>query len=225
MSVVLNAPGVALKPILSALGQPDDVTGTLEIAADLAATGRTQRAIAGSLTGRVGMAMVDGELDNRLLGSGLSEVLRVARLPSDALIGGSGGNRTRLRCAAVRIDSVRGLATLNALVLQTSVAQLDGNGAINLAEEGLNLRLRPALRTVGPTVPVPVRVNGSFAVPIVSLDAAGAVEGVAGSVTGGLSSLARNPFGAVAGAAASVVSGDDVCAPGLAAARAVLSAR
>ena len=224
VSLQLDAPGVAIKPLMAAFDQPDDVTGTAEIGADLVATGRTPRALAGSVSGRIGMAMVDGELDNRLFGPWLSEVMRVAHLPTDALIGGSGGNRTKLRCAAIRIDSVRGLANLNALVLQTSVAQLDGNGTMNFAEEGLNLRVRPALRTVGPVVPVPVRVTGIFASPIASIDASGAVEGVANSVGGGIVGFARNPFSTVVGAANAVVSGDDFCASGLASARGAMSA-
>ena len=224
VSLQLDAPGVAVKPLLAAFGQPDDASGTAEIGADLVASGRSPRSLAGSVSGRIGIAMVDGELDNRLFGPWLSEVMRVAHLPADALIGGAGGNRTKLRCAAIRIDAVRGLATLNALVLQTSVAQLDGNGTINFADEGLNLRVRPALRTVGPTVPVPVQVTGIFAAPLASIDASGAVVGVASSVTGGIASLARNPFAAVTGAANAVISPDDACEHGLASARGAMAA-
>jgi uncharacterized protein involved in outer membrane biogenesis len=216
MGVVLSAPGLALKPLLTAFHQPDDVTGTVEIGADLTAAGRTPRAIAASLSGKLGVAMVDGELDNRLLGGPLNEVLRAARLPSDVLVGGSGGNRTRLRCVALRMDAVRGLANLSTLVLQTSAAQLQGSGMINLADETLALRLRPALRTGGPVVVIPVRASGTLAAPVVTLDASGAAQGVVSSVTGGLSGLVRNPIGT----AGSALSDNDPCGPGLAAARA-----
>ncbi len=217
MSVVMSAPGMALKPLLMAFHQPDDVIGTVEVGADLSAAGRTPHAIAASLSGKFGLAMVDGELDNRILGTSLNQVLRAARLPVDALVGGSGGNRTKLRCVAVRIDSVRGLASVNNLVLQTSTAQLQGAGTVNLTDESLSLRLRPALRSSGVPVVVPVRVTGSLTAPIASLDASGAAQGVLSGVAGlagGLANLARNP------AAALAASDSDPCGPGLAAARA-----
>lgn len=222
LSAVINAPGVALKPLLQAAGQPDDVTGTVDIGADLVASGRTARQLAASLTGRLGVAMADAELDNRMFGSAVADVVRVAHLPADALVGGSGSNRTRLRCFAVRIDSVRGLAQLSAMAIQTNAAQVSGAGTINLGEEQLGLRLRPALRTPGVSVVVPVRVVGSLADPQTSIDAGISAEGVANSVAGGISSLARNPLGALTGAATSAVSSNDPCPSALASARAAM---
>ena len=223
LSAAIHAPGVALKPLLQAAGQPDEVSGIVDIGADLVASGRSPRALAASLTGRLGVAMVDAELDNRMFGAVVADVVRVAHLPADALVGGSGANRTKLRCLALRFDSVRGLAQLSALAIQTSTAQVGGGGAINLGEEQFGLRLRPALRTPGPMVVVPVRVGGSFADPQASIDTGISAEGVANSVAGGISSLARNPLGALTGAASSVVGGEDPCPSALASARAAMS--
>jgi len=218
MSVALAAPGIALKPLLTAFHQPDDVTGTIEIGADLSAAGRTAHAIAASLSGKLGVAMVDGELDNRILGAPLNEVLRVAHLPSDVLVGGSGSNRTKLRCVALRADSVRGLTNISNMVLQTSAAQLQGGGVINFSDETVTLRLRPALRTVGTNVVIPVKVSGTLAAPVASLDTGSAVDGLTSSVTstvsGGLSGLARGLTGAAG-------NDNDPCPSGVAAARAV----
>jgi uncharacterized protein involved in outer membrane biogenesis len=222
LSATIAAPGVALRPILEAAGQPDDVSGNVDIGADLSASGNTPRALAASLTGKLGIAMVDAELDNRMFGSLTADVLRVAHLPADALVGG-GSNGTKLRCLALRLDSVRGLAQLSALAIQTSTVQIGGSGAINLADEQLGLRLRPALRTPGVNVVVPVRVAGSFADPQATIDASISAEGMANSVTGGISSLTRNPLGALTGAASSIVRGDDPCPGALSSARAAMT--
>ena len=224
LSLAVTAPGVPLKPLLEAAGQPDDVVGKVDIGIDLVASGRTPRAIASSLTGRIGVAMVDGELDNRMLGASLSDVMRVAHVPTEALVGGSGANRTKLRCAALRIDTVRGLAQVNALALQTSVAQLVGSGSLNLAEETIGLRLKPGLRTPGPNLVLPVRVTGIFAAPQASIDASVAPAEMAKAVSGGLASLTHNPLGALSGVANTVVGSDDPCAPAVELARSALSA-
>jgi len=224
VSLAVNAPGVPLKPLLQAAGQPDDVTGNVDIGVDFVAAGRTPRALASSFTGRIGVAMVDGELDNRMLGATLSDVMRVAHVPAEALVGGSGANRTKLRCAALRVDAVRGLAQVNALALQTAVAQLVGSGTFNLAEETIGLRLKPGLRTPGVSVVVPVRVTGVFMSPQASIDTGVSAAAVANSVSGGISGLARNPLGALSGAANAVVANDDPCAPALESARGALSA-
>ncbi|MDR3522974.1 MAG: AsmA family protein [Acetobacteraceae bacterium] len=224
VSLAVIAPGVPLKPLLQAAGQPDDVTGNVDIGLDFVAAGRSLRALASSFTGRIGVAMADGELDNRMLGATLSDVMRVAHVPAEALVGGSGANRTKLRCAALRIDAVRGLAQVNALALQTAVAQLVGTGTLNLADETIGLSLKPGLRTPGASLVVPVRVTGTFAAPQAMIDTSVSAAAVANSVSGGLSSLTRNPLGTLTGAAKAVIANDDTCASALESARGALSA-
>lgn len=216
VTLALNAPGMALKPFLTAAALPDDVTGTVEIAADVTSTGHSLHRLASNLFGRVGVVMVEGELDNRLLGPSLSDVLRAARLPVE-LMGGAG--RTKLRCFATRVDFTHGLGNVATLVLDSARMLVQGAGAINLGDETLALRLRPLLRTGGPGVVIPVRVAGGFANPSVAVDAGAALETNAIGLLGGIGGVARNPLAAVAGAVAGG-GGPDVCAPALIAARA-----
>ncbi len=213
VSLMLAAPGLALKPMLTALGLPDDVTGTVDVSADLSGVGGNPRSLAASLSGRIALVMTDGELDNRLLAR-LGEKLRVARLPVGLLTAAPLG-RTRVRCMVARADLSHGAGTLAPLVLDTSRALVQGTGTINLADETLTLRLRPMIRT-GPGIVVPVRVTGTLQQLNVGLDSGGAVEGLATGLLAGLPSALRNPLAALA-----AERGGDACGPAITAARAV----
>ncbi len=171
ISVGLAAQGLPLKPLMTLLGLPDDDSGAVELAADVAATGASGKALIGSLSGRVAVAATDGELDNRLLVS-LGELLRTTRLPVELLTGAAAG-RTRFRCVVVRSDLASGAGALGPLVLDTARLLVQGAGTINLGEATLELRLRPMLRTGGPGIVVPVRVTGSLSRPVVASDVGG----------------------------------------------------
>lgn len=215
LALAITAPALALKPLLTAFGSPDDVTGNIDVAADLTASGASPHAIAATLSGRLGIAMTDGEIDNRLLAA-FVDMLRVAKVPTDLFT--SGGGRTKLRCFAMRMDAQRGLATLSVFVLDTGRALVQAGGVINLGDEILKLRLRPLLRTGGGGVVVPIRVAGPMRQPNVALDSGGAIEGIAGKLVGNLAGLGRNPLAALGNALAGE-RGGDACGPALAAAR------
>jgi AsmA protein len=216
VSLALSAPGLAVKPLLTALGLPDDATGSVELAADLTAAGKSLHAIAASLSGKIGLAMTDGEIDNRLL-SGLVDMLRVAKVPAEFF--GAPGSRTKLRCFATRLDAQRGVMAVSAFVLDTGRALVQGGGIVNLGDEILGLRLRPLLRTGGGGVVLPVRVAGPMRQPNVALDSGGAIEGIAGNLAGNIAGLSRNPLAAL-GQALAGERGGDACGPALAASRA-----
>jgi AsmA protein len=199
IALTLHAPAIELKPLLTALSLPDDVGGTGSITADLRGQGATPRAIASALDGTFGLAMGEGEIDNRILGVLLGEVLRTVRVPPDAATG-----RTRLRCLALRMEATHGNATLSPLVLDTTRVLVQGTGSLNLADEGLQLRLRPLIRAGRPGVVVPVRVGGTLLHPKATVDTAGTLDSLANL-------LSRQAAGAERGA--------DACAPALAAAR------
>ncbi len=215
MALAITAPALALKPLLTAFGLPDDVVGSIDLAADLTAAGASPHAIAATLSGRLGIAMTDGELDNRLLAA-LVDMLRVAKMPTELFT--TGASRTKLRCFATRMDAQRGVATLSAFVLDTGRALVQGGGVINLGDEILGLHLRPLLRTGGGGVVLPIRVAGPMRRPNVALDSGGAIEGVAGRLAGNLAGLGRNPLAAL-GKALAGERGGDACGPALAAAR------
>ncbi|CAH2603987.1 AsmA family protein [Rhodovastum atsumiense] len=211
VALTLRAPGMSLGPLLAAFGLPQDMGGTAELDADLRGAGETPQAIAATLSGRLGVAMVDAGLDNQVLGLVLGEVLRAAKLPAEVLAPGGVGQVT-LRCLAVRADADSGLVQVGPLVVDAGRLLVQGAGTVNLRDEGLALRLRPMLRA-GTSVVVPVRVGGTLLEPKFGPDPGGTAGALAGFAAGMIAG--RNPqLGALLGER-----GGDACGPALAAAR------
>ncbi|WP_264711570.1 AsmA family protein [Limobrevibacterium gyesilva] len=223
VSLAVHAPGLDLKPLLVAFGMDNIASGKLDVEADLQATGRSPHALAATLGGRLGVALTDGDVDNAVFASSLGEVLRMAKLAGEALETG----RTKLRCLAVRLDAAQGVATLSTGVLDSNRLLVNGAGTLHLGDETLALQLRPMLRTGGPSIVVPVKVDGGFRDPKVAMDsaavpqaaaksAAQAAAGFAASLLGG----GKPPSLGALAAGALGEHGGDACAPALAAARA-----
>ena len=157
VSVWLRAAGLPVRPLVAALGLPDDVVGTMSLTAGLRGAGASWHELAGGLTGQAGMSMTDVELDNRLLEQVAGPALRGAGLGWP----GASGGRTAARCVTARLDAKGGLATLRGLVLDTPTLLLQGDGALQLRDERIALRLRPTPRGAGQSAPV-VRIGGVF---------------------------------------------------------------
>ena len=191
--LIILAPGLDAAGLAAALGAPGAATGTADLDIDLRAAGPDPRAMAATLAGRIGLALVDGDIDNQLLTTLFGAALRSVSLPIDTT------GRSRVRCLALRIDSTAGQAALKTLALDATRLKLDGEGALDLVTETMDLRLRPILR-LGPTaLAVPVRLSGPFTAPRPQPD-----KGV----------IAPGRFGISIGGAA-----PDTCGPALTAAR------
>lgn len=165
----LHAPGLSVRPLLQLLGRPEDITGTLALDVDATAHGHSLHAWAGSATGHLAAAIVDGTIDNALLVPWFAGVLRVARLPPDLLFG---PGRARLRCAALRLDSTDGQARLATALVDADRTLVQAEGSLRLGAEIMDLRLRPVLRVGGPGLAVPLFLRGSFRSPVLTLDQA-----------------------------------------------------
>jgi AsmA protein len=216
--VVLHAPGLALKTILTAAHEPSYATGNVEIYADLSGAGDSPHAIAGSLDGSLGLAMAGGTIDNRLLGSLLGKVMD--SLNALNLVGK--GGTSELKCFALRMDARHGTGAINSLALSSSLLTMTGAGTINLGAETLAMALRPQARVAGTGLVIPVAVSGPIRDPSVKVNDLGAAEANAGTVAGVVLGNAT-PLGIVGG----LLGGDklfgggttDICTPALAAAR------
>lgn len=194
VTLKLNAPALALGPLLQAIGEPVYLSGNMEVHADLSGAGATPQAIVSGLNGTLGVAIANGTVDNRLLGSTLGSLLRGVNALD--LVGR--GGTSQLQCFAARLDARSGTATVRTLVLSSSLLTMDGTGTLNLGPETLDLRLRPEGRVAGTAVVVPVRVTGPMRAPNAEPDAAAAVAANAGTVAGTVLGTAT-PLGAVAG--------------------------
>jgi uncharacterized protein involved in outer membrane biogenesis len=166
--------GLDLAALHRAFGAPAAFEGTAELALDLRGRGATTRALAASLSGEAGLAMVGGRFTGATALSIGPDLVR-ALLPRGAAAGGLG-----LRCLALRISAEDGLAQSQALLLEGDFGRIDGSLALNLRDEMLAARLLPDVRLMGVTMRTPVTIGGTLAAPRVGVEAGAALAQVIG---------------------------------------------
>lgn len=164
--VAMQANGLAAGPLLAALLHQEAGGGTLDIDIDLRGHGANPRALASTLDGHAGLALVDGEFDLGGIMAALGDALPKG-LPVSA------GGRSQVRCLAVRADVASGQVSLGTLLLDSARLHLVGSGAVNLVDETLDLHLRPQVRLGLGGVSVPVRVSGPIRSPRTQAEIAG----------------------------------------------------
>ncbi|HYZ61782.1 MAG TPA: AsmA family protein, partial [Acetobacteraceae bacterium] len=178
LEVATQAPGLAAGPVLGLVGAPASTTGRLDLDLQLRGKGETLQALVATLDGHLGLALVEGEVENRWIAALLAETMRAAKLPFDP------NGTSRVRCAAIRADASGGQVQFRALTLDTSKLDLEGEGGLDLANETVDLHLRPQLR-LGTALTVPVRVSGPLRAPKVALDPGAVAPGRVGITIGG----------------------------------------
>jgi len=195
-----QAPSLSAAAILAAAGGRPTVSGPLEVRADLTGTGDTVRAIVGSLTGSLGLAMAGGTIDTRVLSGSIGALTKDLAI-LDLL--GRGGGLADIRCIAIRLDARDGVARSRALLLSSSLLTADGGGTIDLRNETLNLMIRPQGRVGGSGFRVPIKVIGTLRAPRFEIDATGAaetnVDKLAGIIIGGGNPQAGAALGVLGG--------------------------
>lgn len=155
LALALRAVGMPARPVFGALGLPDDVTGTMTLNASLRSAGASWHDLAGGLFGQAGLAMSDVAIDQRLLDLVFGPALRVAGLAWPP------GAQIPARCATLRVEAKGGIATLRGMVLDTPSLLLQGDGALQLRDERIALRLRATPHGAGEHA-VTVRIGGVF---------------------------------------------------------------
>jgi AsmA protein len=145
--------------------------GNLELDLDLAGRGQDLRAVAASLSGHLGLAMVGGQLDNAVLRALGADIAR--------LFGVQDGGVTPLSCLALRAPAAEGVLRTEVLLVETALGTVSGAGQVALGTEQIALRLLPRLAFAGLSVAAPVLVGGTLAAPRVGLDPQGAGAAVA----------------------------------------------
>lgn len=180
-AVTLRSPSLNAAGVAALLGAPGAATGSVQIDAALSGTGETTRALAATLDGHFGLAMVDGTVTEGALFGLLGDTLQAAGVSA------GGGSRT-VRCLALRTDFHNGTGRLAALSLFTDRFALDGDGTIDLAAETLGLHLRPTvtlgnLAAGGIAGSAPISLTGPLSAPRAALDPA--IGGRVGFTLGG----------------------------------------
>lgn len=155
VAVTLRSPSLSAARVAALLGEEGGATGALQVDAQLSGTGDTPRALAASLTGHLGVTMVNGTITDTMISALFADALNTAGVPM-------GGGSSDVRCLAVRSDFYHGAGRVRALSLDTSRLSVDGDGVFDLGAETLTMHLRPIVRIGGTGVAAPVEVTGPF---------------------------------------------------------------
>ncbi len=174
----IRAPGIAIAPLLAALGEPPYASGNLEILADLRGSGESPHAIASSLNGMLGLAIAGGTIDTKRIAGAGARVLEAAN-PQKAA-----GSATALRCFALRLDFAKGIGTARALSVASALLNVDGTGTIDLGEETLAMLLKSRATVGNAAVTVPIKVFGPMAAPQTKVDEIGIAQSNAATLGG-----------------------------------------
>ncbi|HSV45060.1 MAG TPA: AsmA family protein, partial [Ramlibacter sp.] len=134
--------------------------GKIQGSIDLKARGNSVAQMLAASDGNVALLMGRGQISNLLLefaGLDGAEIIKFL----------VGGDRTvQLRCAATAFDVQRGLMTSRALVLDTQDTVVYGSGTVSLADESLDLVLRPQPKDTSiQSLRSPLKVTGNFSAP------------------------------------------------------------
>lgn len=140
----------------------------------LAGRGATTAKMLASADGNIALLMGSGRISNILLefvGLDGGEIIKFLL---------RGDNNVVLRCAATAFDVKDGLMTARAFVLDTADTVIHGTGSVSLANETLDITLKPRPKDASIlSLRSPLRIGGTFAQPSTGPDK-GALAGRAG---------------------------------------------
>ena len=145
------------------------LTGELDLAIELDATGDTAREIASSLDGSMDIALQRGQVQTRLLDLTVQNPIRWIGA------GAVSPGYSPLNCLVARLDVADGFAVIDSFVLDTPSAIATGQGNIDFARERFDLQFSPApkrRRIAGLTTPFAIR--GPLTAPTVEFSTGGA---------------------------------------------------
>jgi AsmA protein len=213
VALALRAPRLDLAALQRALGQPVYLSGHGEVEADLRGAGAGLRQVAASLSGHLGLAMLDATVEPPLTAPVYAALRsRVPVLPNLP-------DRLPVDCVAVRAAAEGGMLRFGTLLVDAPAARVAGGGTINLGTEAIALRLLHDVRAAGTELRLAADLGGTLAAPAyrgVQVQNMGAVlGGLAGRVGGDAGAL----LGALANRNATRPEALPECGPALAAAR------
>lgn len=184
VSTALTATGVDYGKLLRALRVDEQVAGKADLVLRIDSSGASLREIASRANGRWAFTGGAGRIDNgllELLTAGLGDIL-------GPLLGEE--EDFNLRCIVQNFAIEDGVATSEAIVVDTSGFTLTGGGTIDLETEALNLNFETESHDASiASLAVPFGVGGTLASPSVTPDPLGTALEVAKTA-----GLYINPF-------------------------------
>lgn len=164
---------------LKEMAATDLLTGAVDLDLDGRGAGASVGQIMAGLDGRLVMVMGKARLATPLFD------LIGADLVQSALPWAAHDRDTEINCAVVRFNAKRGLATSEAMLLDTAKVTVQGAGTVDLAGERLALVLTPQPKERSLiSLATPIDVDGPLAAPTVTPDRLALAKGAAGAVIG-----------------------------------------
>ncbi len=161
----LRARKILLAKLFPTLALSKSSIGQINGEFDLSGKGNSVRSMLASSSGKVGLAIANGEISKLMMekaGLHLWEIL-VLTVSGDKLV--------KLRCGVADFDVKKGVMHANALIFDTEVTTIIGSGSIDLGEERLDLTLNQKTKNTSPlALRSPIYVRGSLARPDVAVD-------------------------------------------------------
>ncbi|TCS62084.1 AsmA family protein [Varunaivibrio sulfuroxidans] len=193
LALRLESRALDVGSMLKLLGQPPYLDLKLDGDIDVHGTGRSVRQIMATLGGRVLLVGRDGRLNDTTLQAAMTGLQNVLPWINDQ-------NATAINCTVARFDVYRGLATAQALMMDTTALDAWGRGSADLRDEKLDFSVSTSAKNVSlAKLALPFKIQGTFLEPKVTTDVGGAVAGALG-VVGGVLSTPAQLLGSLVGA-------------------------
>ena len=216
VAVNLDARGLQLNRLFPAVESTRSSLGRVAGNIDLNGRGNSAARMLATASGDVALLMGQGQISNLLLefaGLDGGEIIKFLL---------RGDRNVQLRCAAAAFDVKQGVMTSRAIVLDTVDTVILGTGTVSLADESLNLVLRPSPKDASIlSLRSPLKITGTFAAPRAGPDKAA----LAGRAAIALALGALNPLLALAATIETGPGVDANCPQMLAQANAALAPR
>ncbi|MFC1581064.1 AsmA-like C-terminal region-containing protein, partial [Thermodesulfobacteriota bacterium] len=220
-TILLKGKQLDLGRMMKDLQQGEILEGKLDLDIDLNGKGRTVAAVMAALNGKTSLVMGDGKIDNAYIetfGADISSSILRLLNPSKVQI-----EDTKINCFVSLFDIKDGMATTSALVMDTELMVVAGDGKINLKTEEIDLSLNPSPKKgVGGVslsfaeLAKPFKLDGTLANPTLGIDPTGATLAV-GKAVGGV--VLFGPFGLVAALAGKSSENENPCLAAIEAAK------
>ena len=167
VSMAVHAPSVPLALVARYAALPGQASGTMQIDAQLRATGQSAHDMAASLDGAISASAIGGQLSN-------AGFIKLTATSLDALgIHVPLQGETTLGCLALVGSFAKGVGRFHTIALETTHLSLTGVGQIDLGHETVAFKLNPLVQISGSPVSIPVLVEGPFRAIEGRLDASG----------------------------------------------------
>jgi len=137
------------------------VTGLIE----LSGSGDSVAKMLGSSNGKIGLFVDGGEVSKFLMNAVAIDLWGLARTKLE------GDDNVQIRCAIADFGVKNGVARANAIVFDTDVVNVGGDGTINLKDEQMDLKLNPDPKDKSvASLNSPLYIRGTFSQPKVAPD-------------------------------------------------------